>query len=941
MFAPATMKATAGSRNFLFCLLALLLHAVAGAQLCTGSLGDPVVHITFGAGTNPGPQLDNNNYIFYNQDCPNDGQYTIRNRTDGCFGRTWHQLNSDHTGDPGGYFMLVNASFQPGDFYRSTVRNLCGNTTYEFAAWVVNMMNTTTCGGGTTIKSNLTFSIETTGGTVLATYNTGDIDITNRPEWKQYGMFFTTPANVSEVLVRLRNNAPGGCGNDLALDDITFRPCGATINAAIDGVSGDSVAVCAGDAASYRLSAVVNSAYQNPQLQWQESADNGANWQSIPGATTNQYVWSGKPAGRYQYRLLVAERGNINSTACRVASKPVTIRVNARPLVHAGDFAQVCNNSIYPVHASLQFPDSTGGTYQWQLPLGLALSFTEGGTAANRQLQANVPVSGNAAGLYRLTATSGAGCVASDTFSLALLARPVATVQVPRLSCATELATYRGAGSLNGGSIDAWWWQLTGPEDSATGTDFNFAYRFNTPGSRLLRLVVTGSNGCTSDTVSATVDIRPMPVPDFKTPEVCLSDPFAQFQNTSSIEGNEPLSYRWSFGDPLNASAGAIVQDPRYRYTRTGVYPVTLVAISAAGCVADTVKPFTVNGAAPRAAFSLGNTAVLCSADSVVLLNNASVDFGNITRLEIRWNNSNDPATTTVDEEPVSGKRYAFRYQPLITAPSQTFTIRMTAFSGIGCVNEVSQTVTVNRSPQVAFDSLSSLCANATPFLLNGGREFTGSAGSGGYTGPGVSPNGLFNPALAGPGLHPVRYRFAAANGCIADSVRTLQVWPVPQVSAGPDQAVILGGTVTLAATATGVGLQYAWSPAQALTSATILQPGASPPADQDYRLAVTSANGCVAFDTVKVTVINELYVPTAFTPNGDGLNDTWQVPYLASARDVLVRVFNRYGQVVFESRGSNRWDGRFKGLALPNGAYVYLLQYNGRRQQGTVMLIR
>src|ERR1051325_7581784 len=120
------------------------------AQLCTGSLGDPVVHITFGAGGNSGPSLRaaSTTYTFINQDCPNDGSYTVYNSTFGCFGNTWHNISEDHTpGDQNGYFMLVNASFTPGDFYVDTIKGLCTNTTYEFAAWVVNVLRPIGCGG--------------------------------------------------------------------------------------------------------------------------------------------------------------------------------------------------------------------------------------------------------------------------------------------------------------------------------------------------------------------------------------------------------------------------------------------------------------------------------------------------------------------------------------------------------------------------------------------------------------------------------------------------------------------------------------------------------------------------------------------------------------------------------------------------------------------------
>src|SRR5688500_18775718 len=84
------------------------------AQLCNGSLGDPVVHIDFGKGSGVAPALKaaTTTYSYVTTDCPGDGFYTVNNFSTRCFNNTWHSLIEDHTAnDVGGYFMLVNASF--------------------------------------------------------------------------------------------------------------------------------------------------------------------------------------------------------------------------------------------------------------------------------------------------------------------------------------------------------------------------------------------------------------------------------------------------------------------------------------------------------------------------------------------------------------------------------------------------------------------------------------------------------------------------------------------------------------------------------------------------------------------------------------------------------------------------------------------------------------
>lgn len=296
------------------------------AQLCNGSLGDPVVNITFGSGSNTN-YAPSNAYTYTGSQCPDDGYYTITNSTSNCFGNTWHTVDHDHTGH--GAFMLVNASFQPGDFFLATVTDLCPNTNYQFAAWIMNVLSRFG------IRPNLTFSIEESDGTILGKYSTGDIPETSQPVWKQYGFYFTTPANNAQIVLRITNNAPGGIGNDLALDDITFRPCGPPIGATIQG-NRDTVDVCTGNTNIYTLDGAVSSGFSMPVYQWQLSIDKGLSWQDIPGANSLSYVRTPGATGTYWYRLSVTEQTSANILSCRVASNIVAINVHDNPLVNAG-----------------------------------------------------------------------------------------------------------------------------------------------------------------------------------------------------------------------------------------------------------------------------------------------------------------------------------------------------------------------------------------------------------------------------------------------------------------------------------------------------------------------------------------------------------------------------------------------------------------------------
>ncbi len=401
-------------------LLLFFLYLLTGAlpssaQLCTGSLGDPLVNITFGAGSNPGAPLQaaTTAYTYYGADCPNDGFYTVRNNTSNCFEASWFSMSVDHTGNPGGYFMLVNASLEPSPFYVDTVRGLCANTRFEFAAWVANVLRPTAC-NGSGIEPNLTFTIERTNGTVLQTYSTGLITQTASLQWRQYGFFFTTPPGVSDVVLRIFNNSRGGCGNDLALDDITFRPCGPQLLTAVDGFVNDTINYCEAAPRTFTLRAQLAAGFNDPVYQWQQSSD-GLNWTDIAGATGTVYqvdFAATAPPARYYYRVAAGERENFSSVRCRVVAPPTMIVKGLKPVTNMQISSPACEGG--PVTFS-----ATGGTsYLWS---------REGGGLGVSDNPFTLPeVPGYFSGKIYVTVTGEGGCVAIDSAWLVVLPRPEA-----------------------------------------------------------------------------------------------------------------------------------------------------------------------------------------------------------------------------------------------------------------------------------------------------------------------------------------------------------------------------------------------------------------------------------------------------------------------------------------------------------------------------------
>lgn len=468
---------------FVILLMLLCCHR-SGAQICNGSLGDPIVNLTFGAGSNPGAPLlaAATNYTYYNSDCPNDGYYTVSNSTSNCFSSSWHSVLRDHTGDPGGYFMLVNASIQPGAFFVDTVKGLCSNTSFEFAAWIVNVLKPSSCGGGG-IQPSLTFNLEKTDGTVLQTYNTGFIAADNSPQWKQYGFFFSTPPGISDVVLRIFNNSAGGCGNDLALDDITFRPCGPQISTSVDGYTGNNVFYCEQTARSFTLRSTVPG-FTSPAFQWQQSAD-GITWTDIPGANSSVYTanFAASAQGMVRYRMAAAEAVNFNSVKCRVLSPVITVTKGTQPVATMRISSPACEGE------PLTFAATGGNSYLW---------YREGGGLGVPQANFTIPVADlNLAGKIYVKVEGSPGCFTIDSSILTILPKPKAILLFDSATICKGNSIPLGAS----GGVSYQWEPVAGLSDAAV------ANPLATPlVTTAYTLTVTGANTCPDrDTVVITV----------------------------------------------------------------------------------------------------------------------------------------------------------------------------------------------------------------------------------------------------------------------------------------------------------------------------------------------------------------------------------------------------------------------------------------------------
>jgi gliding motility-associated-like protein len=535
-----------------------------------------------------------------------------------------------------------------------------------------------------------------------------------------------------------------------------------------------------------------------------------------------------------------------------------------------------------------------------------------------------------------LTVITDIGCVSlKETKTLSLAKKPLPNFTVTTPNCPDVPITLTDASSTFGETISEWRWD----EGDGTVDTYNSGtprvVTFPAAGDKTFSLALKTNTGCLSASVQKTVKIHPNPSTDFEMPEVCIKDNLAQFKDKSKIaDGSEAdFKYQWDF----ETLPGKTDKNPEFSGFTLRSYQVKLTVTSNKGCINTEEKTFTINGAVPNPAFTIANANALCSNKEISLTNTSTVDFGKLSRLEIFWDAS-DPSAKTTDEDPAPGKVYPFKYTDFGNPATKNIPIRLVAYTGTKCLDEVGQTIVLNGSPQLTFSLTDEVCQESPPFDMTGAKETSGLTGTPKFSGPGVSGAMTFNPGAAGPGTHTVRYTYTSNAGCSDFREESIAVNPSPIVDAGSNLTVLEGGVVTIKSTSTGTAVStFSWSPPLGLDDPTKLTPVASPPKDTRYLLTATSDKGCLDTSSVFIKVLFAPVVPNTFTPNGDGINDRWEIKHIDSYPGAVLEVYNSLGQLVYRSNGyATPWDGTMNGRKIPAGTYYYVIDPKNRRQKQT-----
>jgi gliding motility-associated-like protein len=183
-------------------------------------------------------------------------------------------------------------------------------------------------------------------------------------------------------------------------------------------------------------------------------------------------------------------------------------------------------------------------------------------------------------------------------------------------------------------------------------------------------------------------------------------------------------------------------------------------------------------------------------------------------------------------------------------------------------------------------------------------------------------------------------YRFNPDAGqCAIATTLSVRVVSNPVANAGPDDFAEYNMPYKLSGSG---GKTYAWTPPNLLQNPAIQNPVATLVDDATFILSVANEFGCEDVDSVRIKVLKgpEIYVPTGFTPNGDGLNDIFRPIPIGITSIEYFRVYNRYGELVFETRELNKgWDGNYKGIPQSSNAFIW--QVKGTDRSGKIRLLK
>lgn len=556
-------------------------------------------------------------------------------------------------------------------------------------------------------------------------------------------------------------------------------------------------------------------------------------------------------------------------------SNTATVTVNALPVVTPTNSSPVCAGASFNLNCN------TGVSWTWSGP-GSYASASQNPTITNSTT--------GMTGTYTVSVIDANGCTGSGTTNVSVNPLPVPTASNNGPMCEGATLNLNG----NGGVVYVW----AGP-GSFVSNQQNPSMVSTTAMSGTYTLMVADANNCQAITTTQ-VMINPLPVITVNSPSICVG-------NSTTLVANGATTYSWTPGTGLSGQTGNnISANPGV----TTSYVVT--GVDANGCINTASLTVTVNSLPPVAV----GTAAICQGQTT----------GTLTAT----------GASTYVWSPTSGLNNGTG-ATVLANPATTTVYTVTGTDINGCVNTATTTVTVNPVPVVTVGpQTTSGCA---PICIT----FTNTGANGTCTwnfGDGVISNGC-NPThcYTGQGTFEAALSLTDGNGCVGTSTASVNVYPVPDANFTglPQPTSILDPVIHFTDNTSGATIAGWWwnfgDPGN--STSTTQNPVFTYTAVGTYEvmLAVVSDKGCVD-TTIKIIRIDDeymIYVPNAFSPNGDGVNDIFGAKG-EGIKEFKMYIFDRWGNLTFVSDDINKgWNGHMMGAesgdVLQQDVYVWKIE--------------
>ncbi len=603
-----------------------------------------------------------------------------------------------------------------------------------------------------------------------------------------------------------------------------------------------------------------------------------------------------------------------NASGCISDTLTKTINVSPKPIA-AFSYNDSCVNN------SIQFTDisnnPTAVSWYWNLADG-----NPAVTIQNPLTTYTTP----GIKLIKFAVTSGAGCK-SDTLikPINIIPRPTALFSFTDSVCLGAATAFFDNSTVTGGVLNSWSWVY---DDSAFATHVhNPSHIFTTPGLHTVTLTVSSTitNACPAF-ITHNVFVIDKPRAGIKVIIPCEQQQVQLLDSSYTTDGLAVTSWWWDLGNGQYSNQ----QNPQVTYTTPGPVTIHHVVFNAHGCRSDTIS-FVIN-VADKPVPTFSHTAPLCTSNIIQFSDISTVSAGTVNQWEWIYNNS----------------IFATTQQSSLDFPGGTHTVGLSVTSSLGCKSDtVYQSFTMLTKPQITMH-FSDTCkyapinfsAQETPTNI-GITSWHWDLGDGQ-----LQSTNNFSHTYNANGNYTISLYAISSEGCSSDVMTGIVHVYGTNAFAGNDIIAAIHEPVQLNATG---GISYQWSPSQGLSATNIGNPVATVDHDMTYYLVASTPEGCESFDTIKIKAYlgPEIYVPTAFTPNGDWLNDVFKPTYVGIKYLFDFSVFNRYGQKIFSTTDLGKgWDGTYMGARQDIGTYVWVISagdYKGKPhfKKGTILIIR